>query len=137
MATKSNIFKPKTLGGFAQRGHRRRKKRPGLRKPPLSIKQILAWSDAHHERTGKWPKRTSGRVYDVPGQTWQGVCRALENGGRGLRGGSSLPKFLAEQRGVGNHMALPRLAIEQVLVWADAYHQRTGRWPTHLSSSLG
>jgi len=27
----------------------------GARKPPLSIKQILAWADAHHKRTGEWP----------------------------------------------------------------------------------
>jgi hypothetical protein len=27
--------------------------------PPLTEAQILAWADAHHERTGAWPTRTT------------------------------------------------------------------------------
>jgi hypothetical protein len=31
---------------------------------------------------------------------------------------------------VRNHMALADLTVEQILVWADAHHKRTGHWPT-------
>ena len=33
------------------RGHPTR-----LRRAPLSVKQMLRWADAHHRRTGKWPR---------------------------------------------------------------------------------
>ena len=31
---------------------------------------------------------------------------------------------------------MPRLTITLILTWADAYHRRTGRWPTHDSGSI-
>src|SRR5262249_14050324 len=39
-------------------------------RPPLSEEQILAWADAHHARTGKWPTILSGPVPEAPGDTW-------------------------------------------------------------------
>src|ERR1043165_4492121 len=30
--------------------------------PALTTRQILAWCDEHHERTGRWPTSESGRV---------------------------------------------------------------------------
>ncbi|MDB5310849.1 MAG: hypothetical protein JWO38_5051 [Gemmataceae bacterium] len=98
--------------------------------PPLTAEQILGWADAHHARTGKWPTAGSGRVSGVPGETWSAVAAALETGVRGLPRGGSLAKFLAEHRGVRNHMALPPITVEQILTWADAHHARTGEWPT-------
>jgi hypothetical protein len=38
-------------------------------------------------------------------------------------------RLLAEYRGKRNRKALPRLACRQIVQWADAYDQRTGRWP--------
>jgi hypothetical protein len=32
----------------------------GLRKPPLTVDQILAWAKAHHKRTGRWPHAKAG-----------------------------------------------------------------------------
>ncbi|HMP03959.1 MAG TPA: hypothetical protein PKC45_15810 [Gemmatales bacterium] len=54
---------------------------------------------------------------------------ALRSGIRGLPGGSSLPQVLAEDRGVRKHAHLPPLSVDQVLTWADAFHERTGEWP--------
>lgn len=98
--------------------------------PDLTAATILAWADAHHERTGAWPKCASGRIIAAPGrETWQAIDAALRAGARGLPGGSSLPRLLAEQRGVRNIHDLPPLTREQILAWADTYHQHTGRWP--------
>ena len=36
-------------------------------RPPLTVKQILAWADAHRERTGHWPNCKRGIVVaDAP-----------------------------------------------------------------------
>jgi hypothetical protein len=98
--------------------------------PPLTQRQILAWADAHHQRSGKWPTKNSGPIEGAPGETWSGVHTALYDGLRGFRGGSSLARFLARRRGVRNQKALPRRTIEEVLAWADVHQRRTGEWPT-------
>jgi hypothetical protein len=100
----------------------------GLR-GPLTPERILGWADAHHAATGEWPTRASGRVRGVERETWAAIDFALLQGRRGLPGGSSLPRLLAEARPVRNVHTLARLTIEQILDWADAYHAKTGRWP--------
>ena len=65
MNAKSELFKPKVLGGFAQRGRPGRKRGRGRLKPPLTIKQILAWVDAHYAKTGKWPQANLGRIHNA------------------------------------------------------------------------
>jgi hypothetical protein len=105
--------------------------------PPLSVRQILAWADAHHGRTGRWPCAKSQKpVRGVPGETWSGVNSALRSGWRGLPGGTTLRRLLAKHRGVRNPSALPPLSVPQVLRWADAHHRRTGRWPTMDSGPI-
>lgn len=104
--------------------------------PRLSVDQILAWADTHKERTGKWPKRTSGPINDVSGETWGRVNIALVTGHRGLPGGSSLSDLLGRERGVRNHKALPPLTEEQILKWADAHKRRTGDWPKQKSGPI-
>ena len=47
---------------------------------PLTLEQILAWGDAHHERTGDWPKVKSGPLVDAAQETWSGINAALEVG---------------------------------------------------------
>lgn len=115
-------------------------RRPGKRNhaalPPLTIEQILGWADSHYRQTGEWPKSTSGRILDAPSETWYGVARALQNGRRGLPGGSSLPQLLEAERGVRNLATVPPLTVGQVLAWADAHHVRTGRWPTAASGPV-
>lgn len=102
----------------------------------LSVGQILLWSDTHHERTGLWPNAKSGAVADAPGETWAALDIALGRGTRGLPGGSSVAKLLAEQRGIRNKQGLPKLSEAQILVWADEHHQRTGEWPRRSCGEL-
>jgi hypothetical protein len=105
--------------------------------PLLTVEQILAWADAHYEVNGTWPRyRRSGPIVHAPEESWVNVDAALREGYRGLPGGSSLPRLLAVHRGVRNIRQLPRLTIEQILAWADAYHQRRGQWPLHSSGVI-
>jgi hypothetical protein len=99
------------------------------------VGQILGWADAHHERTGQWPKATSGRV-EGTAETWAGISGALREGRRGLPGGSSLSLLLAEHRGRRDKSRLPPLTVRKILAWADAHHVRTGRWPGMLSGEI-
>lgn len=99
------------------------------RAPDLEVEQILAWADAHHERSGEWPHQRSGAISGVGSETWIRVDAALRKGSRSLAPGSSLARLLAQHRGVRNIHALPDLSEEQVLAWADAHHARTGAWP--------
>src|SRR5207244_3117257 len=104
--------------------------------PELSARQILDWADAYHARHGRWPNLHSGVIEDTPEETWIRVNAALEQGGRGLPGGSSLAKLLARHRGIRNQANIPRLTIAQILAWADAHYERAGQWPTHDSGPV-
>ena len=105
-------------------------------RPELTVEQVLAWADAHREATGEWPIEDSGPVRSAPGENWKPISQALAKGGRGLPGGSSLARLLAEHRGVRNPKDLPCLTIEQVLAWADAHRAETGRWPSSNSGPV-
>jgi hypothetical protein len=90
---------------------------------------ILAWADAHHERTGTWPGCQSGPVEGTAGETWMAVEMALNHGQRGLPGGSSLAWLLAERRGVGDYYLRPPLTVTAIFAWCDNHHRHTGAWP--------
>jgi hypothetical protein len=107
----------------------RRGVRNRLALPPLTIKQILLWADAHYRRTGRWPRNTSGPILCSGGETWAKIDNVLRQGNRGLPAGQSLSRLLAEHRAVRPGGQLPLLVISQILSWADAHHARTGRWP--------
>ena len=130
-------LKPKVFSGYSRPASaaQRRKKRPSRRPPPLTVKQILEWADAYHQRTGCWPKSTSSPS-GVVGETWSAISLALRRGNRGLPGGSSLPQLLAERRGVRNLASLPALSIEQILDWADTHYRREGEWPRETSGAV-
>ncbi|HLJ96754.1 MAG TPA: hypothetical protein VKU02_26510 [Gemmataceae bacterium] len=102
----------------------------------LYVSHILSWADTHCKRTGSWPNLNAGRISDAPDETWRRVDSALRIGLRGLRGGSSLARLLAEQRGVRNRSCLPRLTAKQILAWADAHYASTGTWPTSESGPI-
>ncbi len=97
--------------------------------PRLTSQRILAWADAHRERTGNWPTSRSGPIVDAPGETWEGVQAALSLGARGLPGGSSLARLLHAKRGARNKARLPPLTPSRIIRWARAHRDRTGRWP--------
>ena len=103
--------------------------------PDLTTEQILGWADAHKAATGEWPKIVSGTVTGTV-ETWDRIRDALRHGGRGLTGGSSLAKLLAEQRSVRYFMDLPPLTIKQILAWADEHRAATGDWPNKESGRV-
>ena len=103
----------------------------------LTIPQILKWADTHYARTGKWPKRNSGRVVGLVDESWNAVHLALRNCGRGLHvPGMSLPRLLFEARGVRNRGCLPKLTVRQILAWTVAHYDRMRTWPTNLSGPI-
>ena len=108
-----------------------------MSRPILHIAEILAWADAHHARTGKWPSVKSGRVQDAPRtETWGAVDMCLRLGFRGLRRGNSLARLLEKHRAVRNIGRLPKLTRAQILRWARMHRERTGRWPIADSGSV-
>lgn len=124
--------------GYIPRRQRRRPQNAGRKdgRPPYTIEQILTWADAHQARTGQWPRRSSGRVAEAPEETWEKIETALTQGYRGLPGGASLTRLLAEHRGVESRPSPTPLTVEQILKWADEYYQRTGRWPSNNSGPV-
>ena len=95
--------------------------------PRLRIDQILAWADSYHVANGCWPIAEPVAVAEAPEESWEGIDQALRQGERGLPGGSSLTRLLAERRGTRDPKAPPPL--DQILAWADAFHAANGRWP--------
>jgi len=107
--------------------------------PRLTVEQILAWADAHHDRTGVWPTNQSGPIAEAPGETWALVSHALHQRQRGLRDGdapTSLARLLVARRGVRHRMNLPRLTEAEILEWADRHLARTGQWPRPGSGAV-
>lgn len=104
--------------------------------PPLTEEEILQWADAFHAKNGQWPRVKSGAIDEAHGDTWTAVDQALRNGLRNLPGSSSLAQLLAERRGVRNQKQLSQLTLDQILQWADAYHDKMGRWPRHNAGSV-
>ena len=106
------------------------------RLPAYSVKQILRWADAHHRRTGQWPQGHMGAIPEAPGETWHAVQAALSQGRRGLPGGSSLPRLLADHRGVRHPQDKMRFTLAQIRAWAAAHLERTGKWPTSVDEPI-
>jgi hypothetical protein len=114
----------------------RRGRRNHVALPPLRPEEILEWADAHFQRAGDWPVADSGPIPEAPGETWLAVEAALRDGKRGLPGGSSLARLLAQYRDRRNNLGLPPYTINNILAWADAHHRRTGEWPTQKSGPI-
>ena len=115
---------------------KRRAKLPSQLKPIISIGQVLAWADRHQAITRIWPTPSSGKVFDAPENTWHAINNALIDGYRGLPGGSSLARLLAEKRGRLVRIYAPRVTIKDVLRWADEHRRRTGDWPLTRSGTI-
>lgn len=107
-----------------------------MHRPQLHVQDILRWADAHRRRTGQWPQNDSGPVVDALHEKWTNIDQALRKGFRGLPGNWSLPQLLAEYRGHRNRKRLPKYTLRQILRWADAHRERTGRWPMGASGKI-
>jgi hypothetical protein len=103
---------------------------------PLTEEMILALADDQEQQTGIWPMAHSGSVLAAPEEKWWNLDAALKIGARGLHGGSTLARLLADRRGVRNQSNLPALSQEKVLEWADEFFQRTNGWPNHKSGMI-
>jgi hypothetical protein len=102
---------------------------------PLNVEKILAWADSYHEARGVWPTMTSGPVLGAKEIAWGSIDRYLRYGGRGLQGGTSLARLLAEKRGASQRRKR-RLSVDQILFWADGHFAERGEWPTGLSGPV-
>jgi hypothetical protein len=102
----------------------------------LTVDAILGWADAYHAAHGRWPDATSGPVDEAPSDTWFNLDKVLGRGGRGLPGGSSLKRILAEHRGVRYSRMEPDLTPAQITAWSEAHHAATGRWPLESSGPV-
>ena len=79
---------------------------------------------------GTWERSPSA------GETWRAVQAALNRGQRGLHGGSSVPRLLAEHRGVRHPQDKMRFTLAQIRAWAAAHLKRTGQWPTPVAEPI-
>jgi hypothetical protein len=64
--------------------------------PQLTTEVIKGWIMEYRRKNGKDPVVLAGDIPGSDGETWQIVDRALTRGLRGLRGGSSLFKFIRQ-----------------------------------------
>ena len=106
---------------------------------PLTVEQILAWADAYHRRTGLWPRKSMPpAIPGSGGETWMKIHTALYSGGRGLRGHTTLLRFLARHRDLsdGLYSKRPRFSKDQIIRWARAHHRETGQWPDRYSGPI-
>lgn len=110
--------------------------RKRYKKPQLSIEQVLAWADAHHAATGRWPNQRSGLVAGTNDTTWCRINHALRLGIRGLPREFSLARLLARERGYQNPLDRPKLTEKQILKWARAHVAATGRRPSIHSGPI-
>jgi hypothetical protein len=88
----------KSLAQLLEEERGRHRYKALLRRPPHAIQQLLTWADAHYARTGRWPRCRPEPIPEAPGEHWRAIDQALRQGARGLPGGSSLYKLLAEHR---------------------------------------
>lgn len=102
----------------------------------LSIEVILCLADAHNNRTGHWPTRTSGPVAQLKDETWQKIDSALMGAHRGIAEPTSLAEVLRVHRGRRHYGRLPQLTEGKILEWATAHMARNGKWPNSTSGRV-
>ncbi|MCH7702704.1 MAG: hypothetical protein IID37_13560, partial [Planctomycetes bacterium] len=70
--------------------------------PKLTERQILKWADLQLAYCGRLPGPRSGQVLAARDEDWRNIDNALRYGLRGMEGGTSLPKLLADKPGRTN-----------------------------------
>jgi hypothetical protein len=104
--------------------------------PRLTIGEVLAWGKAFFDRTGRWPGHGAGPIPEAEGETWSAVGQALKRGARGLPRGESLAHLWAHHFGARDLTQIPSLTIQEILRWADAHFEATGKWPHAKSGPI-
>jgi hypothetical protein len=107
-----------------------------LRARGLGLEQILAWADAHHAATGRWPKKNSGTVAQARAETWMTIDNVLRHECSGKAGNGSLARLLSHFRGARKRKARPPLSLDQIRVWAIQFRAETGNWPSRKSGPV-
>ena len=51
---------------------RTRRRQPRCRKPPLTVRLIVAWADEFKRRRGRWPRHSDGRIRPLD-ETWMAI----------------------------------------------------------------
>jgi hypothetical protein len=96
----------------------------------------LQFADAWRQEHGSYPTSHSGKVREGSADTWTGYDLALRLGLRGLSGGTSLAKLLRQNRNAPRVLTRKKHTVEQILSWADAWRERTGKWPLIKDGSI-
>jgi hypothetical protein len=111
---------------------------PHIKRRPAKLSEptIREWAEAYFDEHGRWPYQHAGLIPNSGGLTWMAVDNALRVGPKGLPGGSSLAVLLRKRRGSIRNVHSTPLTKKRILQWADAYHDRTGRWPTARSGEI-
>ncbi|MBW2187231.1 MAG: hypothetical protein JRG71_12795 [Deltaproteobacteria bacterium] len=105
-------------------------------KSALTVATIIDYADDHHEKTGTWPTKKSGKVLANNDETWGGIDKSLHEGFRTLPSGTTLAAILSEHRGVRSRKHTPSLSIQAILERADAHKQKYGVWPKKGSGDV-
>lgn len=100
----------------------------------VTLAMISAWAKAHYRAHGSWPTRASGAIPGTP-FTWCAINIALTRGLHGLKGGTSLPRYL-ERLGVRNIARLLPLTDELVAGWVQSFRAKNGAWPTENDGQI-
>jgi len=110
--------------------------------PDFDLARINVWVLNHYTRTGRLPRVADGPIAEAPDESWSIIDNAFRYGRRGLAnsGYGTLKAFLDSffsRDDFGQRVLLkPRLYINTILKWADAYHARTGKWPNINSGDV-
>jgi hypothetical protein len=99
----------------------------GLR-PEVTVERILAWADAYHAATGRWPSDASGPVEEGSRLSWQTINRSMCKGHHDLPVGTTLARLIVEHRGPAARNQAPPLTVDQIRAWMEDHRAATGEW---------
>lgn len=102
----------------------------------ITLERVRAWARDHFEREGRWPHQNAGVIPNAGGLTWKMLDYMLRKGTHGLPGGTSLAILLGKNSGSARNVHSTPLTAAKILEWADAFHERTGGWPTARSGTI-
>lgn len=100
----------------------------------LTVMRIKGWIKSFHKTHGEWPNNTSGKAHGASSPTWGQINRALSQGLRGLPGGSSLAKVVADVRGVAYRHE--ELTEDYICELAKKHKDKYGAWPSQKSGKI-